>query len=58
MASLKFNNVYLKDYFTITGPLESNSKLKKIVGEEVFFDKIKTPNKNLLGDDWWHNDFE
>ena len=30
MASLIFNNVYLKDYFTISGPLESNSKLKKI----------------------------
>jgi len=30
MASLKFNNVYLKDYFTISGPLESDSKLKKV----------------------------
>lgn len=30
MASLKFNNVYLNDWFTITGPLESNSKLKKV----------------------------
>ena len=28
MASFKFNNVYLNDYFTITGPLESNSRLK------------------------------
>lgn len=30
MASLKFNNVYIKDFFTVSGPLESNSKLKKI----------------------------
>jgi len=30
MASLKFNNIYLNDYLTITGPLESNSKLRKI----------------------------
>jgi len=30
MASLKFNNVYLKDWLTIVGPLESDSKLKKI----------------------------
>ena len=29
MASFKFNNVYLNDWFTITGPLESNSRLKK-----------------------------
>ena len=30
MASLKFNNIYLNDYLTVSGPLESNSKLKKI----------------------------
>lgn len=30
MASIKFNNIYLKDWLTIAGPLESNSKLKKI----------------------------
>lgn len=30
MASFKFNNVYIKDYFTVSGPLESNSKLRKI----------------------------
>lgn len=30
MASLKFNNVYLTDWLTLAGPLESNSKLKKI----------------------------
>ncbi len=30
MASLRFNDVYLKDWFTIAGPLESNSRLKKL----------------------------
>ena len=30
MASLKFNNIYLKDNYTIVGPLESDSKLKKV----------------------------
>ena len=27
MSSLKFNNVYLKDYFTLVGPKEKESKL-------------------------------
>ncbi len=30
MASIKFNNIYLNDYLTLSGPLESNSKLKKV----------------------------
>lgn len=30
MASLKFDNVYLNDWLTLTGPIESDSKLKKI----------------------------
>ena len=30
MASLKFNNVYLNDWQTLVGPLESESKLKKV----------------------------
>ncbi len=30
MASVKFNNVYINDYFTVSGPLEKNSKLKKV----------------------------
>ena len=30
MASLKFNNIYIKDWKTIVGPLECDSKLKKI----------------------------
>ncbi len=30
MASIKFNNIYLNDWLTVSGPLESNSKLKKI----------------------------
>ncbi len=29
MASIKYNNVYIDDWYTITGPLESDSKLKK-----------------------------
>lgn len=30
MASLKFNNVYINDWLTVSGPMESNSKLKKL----------------------------
>ncbi len=30
MASLKFNNVYLNDSFTLAGPMESDSKLKHV----------------------------
>ncbi len=30
MASIKYNNIYLNDWLTVSGPLESNSKLKKI----------------------------
>lgn len=30
MASLKFNNIYLKDWLSVAGPLESDSKLKKL----------------------------
>lgn len=30
MASFKFNNVYISDWQTIAGPLESDSKLKKV----------------------------
>lgn len=30
MASMKFNNVYINDYVTIMGPLEQDSKLKKV----------------------------
>jgi len=30
MASIKFNNVYLKDWLTIAGPLEKDSRLKKV----------------------------
>ena len=29
MGSLTFKNVYLKDYFSVVGPLEKNSRLKK-----------------------------
>lgn len=30
MASIKYSNIYLNDYLTLSGPLESNSKLKKL----------------------------
>ena len=30
MASLKFNNKYINDYLTIAGPMECDSKLKKV----------------------------
>lgn len=30
MASLKFNNVYINDYLTLSGPMESDSKIKKV----------------------------
>ena len=30
MASLKYNNVYLNDWLTLIGPMECDSKLKKV----------------------------
>lgn len=30
MASIKFNNIYIKDWLTIAGPLEKESRLKKV----------------------------
>lgn len=55
MASLKFNNVYLNDWLTIAGPLESNSKLKKIdmkmndyyFGEKTF-EKAEAKMQNIV----------
>lgn len=46
MASLKFNNVYIKDAFTIAGPLESEGQIRKFdlcmddyyYGEKTFID--------------------
>lgn len=46
MASLKFNDTYIKDFFTVSGPMEENSRLKKIdikmddyyFGEKTFED--------------------
>ncbi len=29
MASIKYNNVYINDFFTLVGPMEGDSKLKK-----------------------------
>ena len=44
MASFKFKNVYLNDYYTVVGPLEKNSQLKRLdlvmndyyIGEKTF----------------------
>lgn len=44
MASFKFKNVYLNDYYTVVGPLEKNSCLKRLdlvmddyyIGEKTF----------------------
>ncbi len=55
MASLKFNNVYIADWFTITGPIESNSKLKKLdlkmedyyYGEKTF-EKCETKMQRVV----------
>ena len=57
MASLKFNNVYLNDWITISGPLESNSSLKKIdlkmddyyFGEKTF-EKAETKMQKVVID--------
>ncbi len=46
MASLRFNNVYIKDAFTIAGPLESEGQIRKFdlciddyyYGEKTFID--------------------
>ena len=43
MPSLKFKNVYLKDYFTIVGPKEKDSKLKKYdLAFEDYYYEAKT----------------
>ena len=46
MASIKFNNVYIKDAFTVAGPLESEGQIRKFdltlddyyYGEKTFMD--------------------
>ncbi len=46
MASIKFNNVYIKDSFTVAGPLESEGQIRKFdlsmddyyYGEKTFID--------------------
>lgn len=46
MASMKFNNVYIKDVFTVAGPLESEGQIRKFdlmmddyyYGEKTFID--------------------
>ena len=43
MASLKFNNVYIKDYFTLVGPKERDSKLKNYnLAIDDYYFKAKT----------------
>ncbi len=39
MASLKFNNVYIKDYFSVAGPMEKNGQIRKfdMVFEDYYF---------------------
>ncbi len=43
MPSMKFNNVYIKDSFTVAGPLESEGKIRNfdIIMEDYYF-KCKT----------------
>lgn len=41
MDSIKFNNVYIKDYFTVAGPLEKEGKIK---------------HYNLTMDDYYYNE--
>lgn len=56
MASLKYNNVYINDYLTLVGPLESDAKLKKIdlkmddyyYGEKTFEQAEIKMQKNVL----------
>ena len=43
MSSLKFDNVYIKDYFTIVGPKEKDSKLNNYnLAINDYYYKMKT----------------
>ena len=43
MSTIKFNNVYIKDYFTVVGPKEKNSKLVAFdVSLDDYYYKSKT----------------
>ena len=56
MASLKFNNVYIKDSFTIAGPLESEGQIRKFdlmmddyyYGEKSFIDAEVKMQKTVI----------
>ena len=39
MASLKFNNVYIKDYFSVAGPMEKIGQIRKfdIIADDYYF---------------------
>lgn len=39
MASLEFNNVYIKDYFSVAGPMEKNGQIRKfdMVADDYYF---------------------
>ena len=39
MASLKFNNIYIKDYFSVAGPMERVGKIRKFnfVANDYYF---------------------
>lgn len=46
MLSLKFKNVYINDYFSVVGPLEKESRLKKIdIGMDDYYFGEKTFEK-------------
>lgn len=53
---MKFKNVYLNDYYTIVGPLEKNSHLKRLdmvmddyyIGEKTF---EQAEDKNAINSD-------
>lgn len=39
MASLKFNNIYIKDYFSVAGPMEKIGQIRKfdIIADDYYF---------------------
>ena len=47
MANLNFNNVYIKDYFTIVGPKEKDSK---ITNYNLKFCSDEALSNQILGD--------
>ena len=39
MASLKFNNIYIKDYFSVAGPMEKVGQIRKfdLIADDYYF---------------------